>query len=533
MDTATTRYYLLDGDSWLTAPDVLNGPWTVAAELPAVLSDLPADGNWADVKKHIPGTPPKVVPRVITSTTPAELILTTGAPDYSPLSGTRLMYVSNPTMPLFWDLVDEDYYYLASGRWFRADQLSGPWTAASANLPLEFAKIPPTSPMGYVLASIPNTQEAQDAILLASIPHKATIDIQKAKVTVTYEGEAKFDVIEGTTMSYAVNTPYEVVLAEGQYYCCYNGVWFVSPVAVGPWGVSTAVPAVVYTIPVSCPIYNVTYCQVYGYTPTTVVVGYTAGYTGEYVAATGALMFGAGMFVGAAMAHSWYGCAPCYYSYGCAAHYSYAYGGYYRGGSSCYGPHGGCGWGAAYNPATGTYSRGAYSYGPEGSHYGAQAYNPFTNTYSAHAGGSHGYQSGDRAASSAETSGPRHQWARGSVGYAQNSSGQWAGAPAATAATPWPRPPAETTTRATMATSTSRAAASGRSTTETGTGRTRPTSPRRSPRARLPGAATSLARAAPSTAGRATGTRTSGRATGRTGAAAAPTAGGSTTRSRA
>jgi hypothetical protein len=332
-------------------------------------------------------------------------------------------------MPLFWDLVDEDYYYLASGRWFRADQLSGPWTAASANLPLEFAKIPPSSPMGYVLASIPNTQEAQDAILLASIPHKATIKIQDAKVNVTYEGEAKFDVIEGTTMSYAVNTPYEVVLAGGQYYCCYNGVWFVSPAAIGPWGVCTAVPAVVYTIPVSCPIYNVTYCQIYGYTPTTVVVGYTAGYTGEYVAATGALMFGAGMFVGAAMAHSWYGCAPCYYSYGCAAHYSYAYGGYYRGGSSCYGPHGGCGWGAAYNPATGTYSRGAYSYGPAGSHYGAQAYNPFTNTYSAHAGGSHGYQSwgqsyvqrGNQWAESGHQSG-----LRGSVGYAENSSGQWA-----------------------------------------------------------------------------------------------------------
>ena len=31
--------------------------------------------------------------------------------------------------------------------------------------------------MGFVLASIPNTQEAQDAILLASVPHKATIKI--------------------------------------------------------------------------------------------------------------------------------------------------------------------------------------------------------------------------------------------------------------------------------------------------------------------------------------------------------------------
>ena len=101
----------------------------------------------------------------------------------------------------------------------------------------------------------------------------------------------------------------------------------------------------IYTIPPSCPLYNCTYVKVYSYTPDTVVVGYTSGYSGEYVAATGALMFGAGMLVGAAIANNndcWYGCPPCYYSYGCAAHYSYGYGCYYRSGASCYGPHGGC-----------------------------------------------------------------------------------------------------------------------------------------------------------------------------------------------
>ena len=180
-----------------------------------------------------------------------------------------------------------------------------------------------------MLASVPNTQEAEDAALLAAIPHKATIDIATATVTVTYEGTPKFVPIATTAMTYAVNTAYQVIAVNGKYYCCYQGVWFVAASAGGPWAVCTSVPAVIYTIPPTSPLYNVTYVQVYSSTPTTVVVGYTAGYSGEYVATTGALMFGAGMLTGALLASNsscWYGCPPCYYSYGCCAHYSYGYG---------------------------------------------------------------------------------------------------------------------------------------------------------------------------------------------------------------
>lgn len=432
MDMLTSQYYLLDGDSWLTSSDPLNGPWTAAGSLPAELSKLPEGGNWEEVRKHIPGTPIGSVPRVLASPEPAELIITQGAPDYTPIPGTRLMYVSNPDMPLFLDLMDSNYYYLVAGRWFRAPDVTGPWSAASANLPVEFARIPPDGPMGFVLASVPRTQEAEDAILLASIPHTATVNIAQAKVDVTYDGTPKFITIQGTPMTYAVNTTYQVVFASGEYYCCYGGIWFVSPVATGPWAVCTSVPAVIYTIPPACPLYNTTYVQVYSYTPTTVVVGYTAGYSGQYVAATGALMFGAGMVTGAILASDsdcWHGCSPCYYSYGCGAHYSYAYGGYYRSTGSCYGPHGGAGWGSQYNGATGTWSRAGYAYGPSGAHWGAQAYNPFTDTAGAHVGGTNGYKS-----RGATTVSQGNQWAsaehqsnaRGSAGWAENSSGQWA-----------------------------------------------------------------------------------------------------------
>ena len=353
MDTTTGRYFLLHGKSWLTSPDPLKGPWTAAQELPGGFASLPAGKEWDHVRQNVPGVMAMHVPRVIATTKPAELIVTVGPPDYTPIPGTRLMYVSNPTMPLFLDLEDNSYYFLDAGRWFKAAHLTGPWTAASTSLPAEFAKIPPDGPMGSVLASVPGTAEAQDAVLLAQVPHKATVKIADAKLKVSYQGKPKFAPIAGTTMKYATNTAYQVVLADGNYYCCYKAVWFMAPAAAGPWVVCTQVPAVIYTIPATSPVYNVTYVKVYSATPQTVVVGYTAGYSGEYVAATGALMFGAGMIVGAALDDHWYCAPPCYYSYGCAAHYSYASGGYYRAGGACYGPHGGGGLGRRVQPVDG------------------------------------------------------------------------------------------------------------------------------------------------------------------------------------
>lgn len=432
MDTTTSQYYLLNGNSWLTGPDAVNGPWTPAASLPSGLYSLPAGENWDEVRKHVPGTPAASVPRVFGSTEPAEMIVTNGPPQYEMVQGTRLMFVSNPQMPLFLDLNDSHYYYLVAGRWFVASSLEGPWAAASAILPAEFAKIPESSPLAFVLASVPGTQECKDAVLMASVAHKATVNIAEAKVDVTYNGSPEFVPITGTAMTYAVNTSYQVIGVSGQYYCCSRGIWFVAPAATGPWVVCTSVPAVIYTIPPSSPMYNTTYVTVYSSTPTTVVVGYTSGYSGEYVAATGALMFGAGMTMGLLMnscSNCWYGCYPSYYSYGCCAHYSYWNGGYYRAGGAYYGPSGGAGWGSAYNPSTGTWARGGYAYGPEGAHWGAQAYNPFTNTYGQHTGGTNGYQSwgnttvsrGDQWASAGHESG-----AKGTAGWAENSSGQWA-----------------------------------------------------------------------------------------------------------
>src|SRR6185437_2093508 len=119
-DSDTSMYYLLNGDSWLMGSDPIKGPWMAAKDLPPEFSKLPKDASWDEARKHIPGKVATTTPRVIATTQPSELILTDGPPTYSPIPGTRLMYVNNPMMPVFWDEKNSDFYYLCAGRWFRA-----------------------------------------------------------------------------------------------------------------------------------------------------------------------------------------------------------------------------------------------------------------------------------------------------------------------------------------------------------------------------------------------------------------------------
>ena len=385
-DTASRQYYLLNGEGWLTTSDVLKGPWVPTSALPVSIYLLPNSENWAEARSRLPGNPAKVAPTVFVTTEPAEMILTDGPPSYMPVRGTRLLRVNNTDSVLFLDSGDGKLYFLVAGRWFRGVSLNGPWSAASQDLPPDFARIPDNDPAAFVKASVPGTREAQDAVLLASIPSTTTVQIASVTETVTYDGAPQFVAIPSTTVHYAVNTPNQVFLVSGGYYWCYGGAWLRGPGANGPWTYCTSVPAAIYTIPPSNPNYNVTYVVVQSSTPTTVIYSQTSGYSGQYVAATGVLMFGMGMVVGAAIANNhnhYYYPPPCHYSYGCGAVYHHGYGGYYASAHVSYGPYGGAGRTASYNPATGTYARSSYAYGPYGSASRGAAYNPYTGTSAA------------------------------------------------------------------------------------------------------------------------------------------------------
>jgi hypothetical protein len=415
-DRRTSRFYLRLNKSWLTAPD-LRGVFAPAGEVPADLTRLAADEH-KDTRETSPVSRMTAAPRVIVVQKPSELIVLKGTPELAPVPGTPLSSVTNTESDLFFHGGTRFYYYLASGRWFKAAALEGPWQYASAALPPDFKRIPPTHPRAHVLAAVPGTREAEDAVLLATIPRRAEINRREAKAEVQYVGEPQFVPIAGTPVAYAKNAPNDVLRVADLYYLCLQGVWFVSTTAKGPWYAADRVPEEIYTIPESSPKYNVTYVRVYESTPSTIVVGYTPGYYGAYVYG-GVVVWGTGYYyppyvaVGIASVPVYWGAA--HYTYGANAWYNPATGIYARG-SAVYGPYGGYGAAAAYNPRTGTYAQGAAAWGPNGGAAAGRTYNPTTGTYSA------GYKAANPYGSWGEgvvTNGSN--WARG--GYQSTGRG--------------------------------------------------------------------------------------------------------------
>lgn len=429
-DPATTAYFLLADKTWLTAA-AFDGEWKLATNLPAGFSKMPKDASWDAVRK---ATPPKVakgmkVPKVIYSAQPAELIAFKGTPVFEKIAGTRLLWAKNTESWVFQDSQDQQMYFLVSGRWFRSAKLEGPWTYAGNDLPKDFEIIPTDHPCSDVLASVPGTPEAEDAVLLAQVPVEATVTRAdaEAKAKVSYGGEPKFESIEGTTMTYATNTTSDVIKVENNYYLCQDAVWFSSAAPIGPWLVTTTVPIVIYSIPARYPVHRVTYVKVEaGNSNVTVVCSYTAGYYGAFVtrvAVTAALVYGTGWYYPPYIYH---GAIPIYRpwgaTYGCAAAYNPWTGGYVAGGA-VYGPYGSAGRAAWYNPATGNYGRAATVQGPYGGRTVAAGYNPRTDTGWATRQGNNGYaQWGTSAVSRGD------EWVRGGhIATEEGGVARWKG----------------------------------------------------------------------------------------------------------
>jgi hypothetical protein len=283
-DTKSTKYYLLYEESWLEAPK-LNGPWGPAAKLPDVFSKLPDDEAWEEVKTKVPGQPlgEDEAPKVHVAQEPTELIVIDGKEQLSPIADTTLLWVVNTESDLFL-AEDGHYYFLVSGRWYRSKGLEGPWIFCTRDLPPDFKKIPEDHDAGRVLVSVPGTQQSLEASIAAQIPRMAEVKRKEAEIEVTYDGNPQFKEIEGTeTVYYAVNTSLDVFRVGDRFYCCYDGVWYVSKTAEGPWGVCDTVPAEIYTIPSTSDKHYVTYVYVYKSTPTVVYCGYTSGYVGVVV----------------------------------------------------------------------------------------------------------------------------------------------------------------------------------------------------------------------------------------------------------
>jgi hypothetical protein len=389
-------YYLRNNQTWLKSRD-LKGTWSAAGTLPDSFKKLPADDNWNEVGANLPGKPlaASAVPKVFTSFRPAELILLTGPPKYAAVQGTGLQWVSNTESDVFRMGQTGLIFYLVAGRWFSAPAFTGPWTFATPSLPPDFKKISLEHPRSRVLASVPGTDQANEAVLLAQVPQTARVNKKELKAPdVAFQGNPEFAPIETTTVQRAVNTDKDIFKVADLYYMCYQGVWFSGKSANGPWEVASSVPEEIYKIPVSSPSHHVTYVTIEEDNDDEwVTFAAAAGYTGMMVA-WGCTVWGTGWYYPPYV--GWGGYYPYYYphfpTYGYSAWYNPWTGAYGRS-AAVYGPYGGAGVGARYNPRTGTYARGAAAYGPYGARGVAQAYNPRTGTYAATRQGSNVYGS--------------------------------------------------------------------------------------------------------------------------------------------
>lgn len=329
LDVKTKTFYLCGGDVWYTAAKAL-GPWTPTTKVPEPLLAMKAeadkrqrqaDGEEEPAPQGQPGapkagttptagqkpaalTPAKTAaasesekpPKVIVATVPTELIVIFGEASWTPIKDTDLLYVSNSLGNVFKDITTQKTYVLLSGRWYEAKSLDGPWAYVPPDtLPGGFAKIPEDSPAASVLASVPGTDAAMDALLDAQIPQTAAIKRSAATLDVTYDGTPTFKAIEGTKLEFAVNTSFSVIKLESRYYCCHQAVWYVAGTPQGPWQVADKVPEEMYTIPPSNPHYNTTNVYVFDSTPEVVYTGYYPGYVNSYVYG-GSIVYGTGWY---------------------------------------------------------------------------------------------------------------------------------------------------------------------------------------------------------------------------------------------
>ncbi len=382
-DPKKDNYYIRNGKFWYTSEELTKG-WEETEKIPSKIEKFAKESRDGEGPDSLALSITEA-PDVIVVTKPSELISTDGEPDYASIEGTSLLYASNSEDDIVMDINSQQHYVLIAGRWYHSKTLNdGDWKFAEPDdLPKDFAKIPEGSEMSSVRVSVPNTPEAQDALLEQSIPQTATIDRKEAKLEVSYDGNPRFEKIEGTDMAYAVNTDKTVILITNKYYCVDDAVWFVSDKATGPWEVSVIRPDEVDEIPPESPVYNIKYVYIYDSTPEVVYVGYLPGYSYSYVYG-GVVVYGTGYYY-----NPWYGAYyyPRPVTYGYGVHYN---------------PY--SGWGFSYSISVGWGFHPHHGWGPRGYHHGyRRGYNHgyrhgYNRGYSQ--GAKAGYKAGQRSSAS-------------------------------------------------------------------------------------------------------------------------------------
>jgi hypothetical protein len=338
-DAGANAYYLSGGTSWFRAPSA-TGPWTKADDVPREAvqiahRDLKDAGIPDKEVEQASASADKRVPKILVATEPTELIVSDGPPKWSPEVEGELSAMSNTVSDVFQTLPDQRYWLVLSGRWYQSGSLNGPWVFVEPDqLPGSFRRVQASSAKADALAFVPGTGPSREALKDANAPRTAAIRRSDAHVTVSYDGDPKFEAVPGTHVEYALNTAENVLRIRGRYFACDQGVWFSSDAPTGPWRVADAIPDdEIQAIPPESPVYNTRFATVYDSTPDVVYVAYTPAYLGSYPY-YGTVVFGTGWFY-----RPWWGgfYYPRPWTWGFGARYAFGYGWGY-----------GFGWGPAW-----------------------------------------------------------------------------------------------------------------------------------------------------------------------------------------
>ena len=450
--TQKGAFWLKIADGWMTA-GTLTGPWSASTPTDPAFADA---ARWAERQPSINLLAPAaddsagssgsqtmslstLAPDIVVSTKPMEILVTEGAPAWQPLGASGLSFASNTSANIFQLQSTQQLFVLVSGRWFSATAQNGPWTYVPAGeLPAQFRAIPADSAKENVLASVPGTQQAQEAVIAHGVPQMARVPVtQSMPLPAVGGGSPRWQRIDGTGIDVLQNCSTPVFrTGPSTYYSVVNGVWFTAPSLAGVWKVATSVDEQIYSIPPSSPYYYATFVRVYNATPTYVVMGYTPGYYGAY-AQDGVVVYGTGYAYAPYCDTVW---VPAPWTYGCGASMYYnPWGGWAFG----FGCGMAAGWAVAESnwccgpdPYWGPYAtaygvHGAYAWGPGGwaattgncyQHWNgvttmtrsSAGYNAWTgNAWSTHTATSYNSVTGARAA--------------GQRGYVDNAyTGNWA-----------------------------------------------------------------------------------------------------------
>jgi hypothetical protein len=199
-------------------------------ELVASLDAVEASLAITDAMAQTPQVPVNnTPPEIILSLDPAVLVLVDGDAVWRPSGVTGVEHVLNTRATLL--RYQGRLYAGRGGKWATAPSLSGSWTSA--------ASVP--APVSQAWTRLNAQQkDAQPAAPPAPDPTSAkfpTIYVRtKPAELIVIDGQPKFDDIEGTALSYVVNTPADVLLDSGnRWYVLVSGRWFVAASTKGPW----------------------------------------------------------------------------------------------------------------------------------------------------------------------------------------------------------------------------------------------------------------------------------------------------------